>query len=181
MEEVPGLGNESFGSLLRRLRLARGLTQEELAERAGLSARGISDLERGLRLHPLQETFERLAAALDLPGEDRARPVAARRASRPTRPLRASSPPGLEPSGSPDRPSRSPSSGDRAASPLHPCICPVLIGREREAEQLHVALKVVAAGGHGIVFLIGDPGIGKSRLLSEMRPARSSFGVHSST
>ena len=29
-----------FGGLLRRYRLAAGLTQEELAERSGLSARG---------------------------------------------------------------------------------------------------------------------------------------------
>ncbi len=42
-----------FGDLLRRLRLAAGLSQEALAERAGLSARGISDLERGARDHRL--------------------------------------------------------------------------------------------------------------------------------
>ena len=35
--------------LLRRYREAAGLTQETLAQRAGLSARGISDLERGAR------------------------------------------------------------------------------------------------------------------------------------
>jgi DNA-binding XRE family transcriptional regulator len=38
-----------FGVRLRRLREAAGLTQEELAARAGLSAKGISDLERWLR------------------------------------------------------------------------------------------------------------------------------------
>lgn len=32
--------------LLQQYRQAAGLSQEELAERAGLSARGISDLER---------------------------------------------------------------------------------------------------------------------------------------
>jgi transcriptional regulator with XRE-family HTH domain len=37
----------SFGELLRDHRRAAGLTQEELAERAGLSARSISELERG--------------------------------------------------------------------------------------------------------------------------------------
>ena len=39
--------SQSFGDLLRGYRLAAGLTQEELAAQAGLSARGLSDLERG--------------------------------------------------------------------------------------------------------------------------------------
>ncbi len=34
-----------FGARLRRLREAAGLTQEELAERAGLTAKGISGLD----------------------------------------------------------------------------------------------------------------------------------------
>ena len=42
----------TFGQLLKRYRTAAGLTQEALAERAGLSARGISDMERGLRRAP---------------------------------------------------------------------------------------------------------------------------------
>ena len=37
----------SFGDLLRRLRSAAALSQEELAEHAGLSRHGVSDLERG--------------------------------------------------------------------------------------------------------------------------------------
>src|SRR6516162_8187166 len=39
----------TFGDVLRRLRKAAGLTQGELAERAGLSPRGLNDLERGER------------------------------------------------------------------------------------------------------------------------------------
>ena len=39
----------SFGTELRRHREAAGLTQEELAERAGLAAAAISALERGAR------------------------------------------------------------------------------------------------------------------------------------
>ena len=38
-----------FGAVLRRHRLTAGLSQEALAERAGLSVRGLSDLERGVR------------------------------------------------------------------------------------------------------------------------------------
>ena len=46
----------SFGDLLREYRLEADSTQEELAERAGLSKRGISDLERGARTRPQRET-----------------------------------------------------------------------------------------------------------------------------
>jgi len=37
-----------FGEQLRRLRTAAGLTQEQLAEKAKLSTRAVSDLERGV-------------------------------------------------------------------------------------------------------------------------------------
>jgi predicted ATPase/transcriptional regulator with XRE-family HTH domain len=59
-----------FGAMLRRYRLAAGLSQEALAQRAGLSARGISDLERGVRRSPQRETVRRLVAALDLTAAD---------------------------------------------------------------------------------------------------------------
>jgi DNA-binding XRE family transcriptional regulator len=54
----------TFGAVLRRLRSAAGLIQEELAERAGLSRRGINDLERGAHLLPRKDTVALLAAAL---------------------------------------------------------------------------------------------------------------------
>ena len=56
--------NPTFAALLRRYRRAAGLTQEELAERARLSVRGITDLERGARLNPHKETVHLLAEAL---------------------------------------------------------------------------------------------------------------------
>jgi transcriptional regulator with XRE-family HTH domain len=37
----PDDGSESFGLAIRRLRLAAGLIQEALADRAGLSVRGL--------------------------------------------------------------------------------------------------------------------------------------------
>jgi len=55
-----------FAALLRRYRAAVGLSQEELAERAALSRRGISDLERGERRSPHPETVRRLSDALNL-------------------------------------------------------------------------------------------------------------------
>src|SRR5215217_8258105 len=68
-----------FGDLLRRYRVAAGLTQEELAEQAGLSTRGISDLERGARGLPRKDTLHMLLQALDLAPDDRAALVAAGR------------------------------------------------------------------------------------------------------
>ncbi len=62
----------SFGALLKEYRLAAGMTQEALAERAGLSARAISDLERGVNRIPRQETLDLLAQALRLPPRKRA-------------------------------------------------------------------------------------------------------------
>src|SRR3954452_23861739 len=68
-----------FGDLLRRHRIRAGLTQEALAERAGLSTRGISDLERGARELPRKDTLQQLLQALDLSAADRAALVAAAR------------------------------------------------------------------------------------------------------
>ena len=73
----------SFRESLRQLRQAAALSQEELAERAGLSLRGISDLERGVRRAPHLTTVRLLADALALSPADRdallaaARPVSA--------------------------------------------------------------------------------------------------------
>ena len=43
---MASMTERGFGELLRRYRVAAGLTQEALAERAGISTRGVSDLER---------------------------------------------------------------------------------------------------------------------------------------
>jgi tetratricopeptide (TPR) repeat protein/transcriptional regulator with XRE-family HTH domain len=58
-------------SLLARLRRTAGLTQEELAERSGLTARGIRSLERGTTKRPRQHSLDTLAAALGLAAADR--------------------------------------------------------------------------------------------------------------
>src|SRR5947209_16508163 len=75
---------DDFGTLLRRHRLAIGLTQEELAERTRLSARGISDLERGVTTHPRKDTLHLLIDALQLTVEERETLIAAARAARMT-------------------------------------------------------------------------------------------------
>src|SRR5215831_16343233 len=71
-----------FAELLRQHRLSRGLTQAELAERAGLSWRGISDLERGLKQAPRASTVRLLVHGLALPEPDA---LALRRAAQPGR------------------------------------------------------------------------------------------------
>jgi transcriptional regulator with XRE-family HTH domain len=52
-----------FAANVRRMRLAAGLSQEQLAERAGLHRTYISSVERGLRNVSLENIFG-LAAAL---------------------------------------------------------------------------------------------------------------------
>jgi tetratricopeptide (TPR) repeat protein/transcriptional regulator with XRE-family HTH domain len=58
-----------FGILLRHYRLAQGLTQEQLADHAGLSTRAVVYLERGARA-PFPGTVRRLAAALHLDSQE---------------------------------------------------------------------------------------------------------------
>jgi predicted ATPase/DNA-binding XRE family transcriptional regulator len=62
---------EAFGVWLKRLRQAAGLTQEELAEKAGISGRTVSDAERGLRTSVYADTARRLSSALGLVDSDR--------------------------------------------------------------------------------------------------------------
>ena len=80
MAEQPGLG---FAGLLRQLRAGAGLTQEELAEAAGLSPRSVSDLERGIHRTARKDTACLLADALSLTGQVRALFVAAARGRAP--------------------------------------------------------------------------------------------------
>ena len=56
----------TFKDVLRQNRIAADLTQEELAEQAGLSTRAISDLERGVKQHPRKDTAQMLADGLGL-------------------------------------------------------------------------------------------------------------------
>ena len=60
-----------------------GLTQEELAETARMSARSVSDLERGVSRTARPQTARLLADALDLAGPERARFLALSRGQAP--------------------------------------------------------------------------------------------------
>ena len=143
-EKEPGdmatLSSQSFGDLLRRHRIAAGLTQEVLADRAGLSVRGLSDLERGARLAPRRETVQLLCKALQLSEAERARLDAAAR----HRGISAARAQGESLSLPP---------GNLHASPF--------VGRTPELALLDHLLRDNLPG----LLVAGEPGIGKSRLL----------------
>jgi transcriptional regulator with XRE-family HTH domain len=68
---LPMSSEMGFGERLRQHRLAAGLTQEALAERAGLSVHGIQKLERGVT-RPYPDTLRRLLRVLHLSADDQA-------------------------------------------------------------------------------------------------------------
>ena len=72
-----GAAPGDFAVVLRRLRESRSLTQEELAERSGLTAKAIGALERGERRRPYPHTVRSLADGLALDDDERAALVAA--------------------------------------------------------------------------------------------------------
>jgi tetratricopeptide (TPR) repeat protein/transcriptional regulator with XRE-family HTH domain len=63
--------SHSFGTLLRRYRLASGLSQEELADRSGLSVKAIANMERGRTARPRRHSVQSLADTLGLPEPQR--------------------------------------------------------------------------------------------------------------
>jgi predicted ATPase/DNA-binding XRE family transcriptional regulator len=140
---------EALGDLLRRYRTSSGLTQEELAERAAISARTVSDIERGLRNMVYRETARRLADALDLEAPHReefekaARRGAVRQASRA--------------SGN--------SSGIGATQSRLPSPLTRLIGRDDDLRAILAALRTAEVR---VLTIVGPGGIGKTRLAIEV-------------
>src|SRR5215210_886556 len=79
-QSVSNVNNDNgpaFGALLKQYRNSLGLTQEELASRAGLTAKAVSALERGERKRPYPHTVRALAEALGLSERERASLLAA--------------------------------------------------------------------------------------------------------
>ncbi len=144
----------TFAGLLRQLRAAAQLTQEELADRARLSARSISDLERGITRTTHRDTAELLAAALGLAGPARDAFVAAARGRGPVEAVLAA------------REGRTPDAGRGAECPYRGLLpfsesdAKVFYGREQLAEKLAAR---VSRGG--LVVVTGASGSGKSSLL----------------
>jgi transcriptional regulator with XRE-family HTH domain len=69
------------GENVRRLRLARGLTQEQFAEQSGFSQQYLSGLERGQR-NPTVVTLFELATTLGVSHIELVKPLAKKRAGR---------------------------------------------------------------------------------------------------
>jgi predicted ATPase/transcriptional regulator with XRE-family HTH domain len=131
-----------FGARLRRLREAAGFTQEELAERAGLSRKAISVLERGERKRPYPHTVRSLADALGLSEGERAF-------------LLASVP------GRGSGPIVAPAADLVPTLPAPPT---PLVGRERELAELGGFLSRPQTR---LLTLTGTGGVGKTRLAVE--------------
>jgi len=146
----------TFAALLRRSRQAAGLTQEELAERAHLSARGINDLERGVRRAPRKDTVRLLADALALGIPERAAFESAARRRLVIQGAGTESP-------GPDTPTRPPLAPYRQTGPVRPGNLPLsltsFVGREREQAALRQALTETR-----LLTLTGSGGCGKTRL-----------------
>ena len=140
---VPGRDDDApFGARLRRLRETAGLTQEELASKAGLTAKAISVLERGERRRPYPHTVRALADALGLADGERASLFA----SVPGRGAPALSITAPAPAALPEPPTP-------------------LVGRELEVET---ASAILRRRETRLLTLTGPGGVGKTRLALEV-------------
>ncbi|MDX3458685.1 AAA family ATPase [Streptomyces sp. ME02-8801-2C] len=129
--------------MLLFLRRTAELTQEELAEAAGLTARSIRDLERGRRARPQRRTVQMLVSALGLGGADAAALFAAGRSGR--------------------RPRQAPPAGDGADDGAMES--GQLLDRRGQLAVLERAAGEARAGRGGVVLVRAGAGMGKTALL----------------
>ena len=149
MAEQPG---GEFAGLLRQLRAEARLTQEELAEAAGLSPRSVSDLERGIHRTAHKDTALLLADALGLAEPAHALFVAAARGRAPAADVLAA------------RQDAAAGAFAAAATRGLPRDIAAFTGRQAELAQLMGTLAIVAAAGGvvGVCAIDGMAGIGKT-------------------
>ena len=143
----------SFAGLLRQLRAEAGLTQEELAEAAGVSPRSVSDLERGINRTARKDTALLLAEALSLAEPVRALFVAAARGKAPAAEVLAA------------RQRQAQAAYSAAAGGVHgfPAALTSFVGR---AEPLREVAGLLC--DHRLVTVTGPGGAGKTRLAGEV-------------
>jgi predicted ATPase/DNA-binding CsgD family transcriptional regulator/transcriptional regulator with XRE-family HTH domain len=148
-----------LSDLIRRHRLAAGWSQQMLAERSGLSARLISDLERGARTLPRLESIRMLARALELTTDQRTDLIAAAR-------------PELQ-DGLAPRDHGSPAIeavGDQLPEPANS-----FVGREQEVVEL---AGIIQNGESRLITLTGPGGVGKTRLAVQVARQISAGDSH---
>jgi len=158
----------TFGVVLKHLRLAAGLTQEALAERAGVSSRAVGDLERQPDRIPRLETITLLAEALGLDREERAQLLAAARPESAGPAIVApedwSEPPTAHPS-------TSPLGMGAVAHAFTELQSTLLLGRSQELELIR---RLLVDGTTRLLTLTGPGGVGKTRLALEVAGEASS-------
>jgi tetratricopeptide (TPR) repeat protein/transcriptional regulator with XRE-family HTH domain len=172
----PGL---TFASLLRQLRVQAGLTQEQLAEAARISTRGVSDLERGGTRTAHNDTARLLAAALGLDEPGGERFVAAARGRLPAEEVLAVGA-GV-----------GPGSFSAAATRALPRDIASFTGRQAELGRLLASVEDLAASGGvvGIHAIDGMAGVGKTtfavhaahRLTENFPDGQFFLGLHAHT
>jgi len=142
----------TFAGLLRRLRAETRLTQEELAEAAGVSPRSVSDLERGINRTARKETAVLLARGLGLPEAVSVLFVAAARGRGPAEDVVAA------------RQGTALGAFAAAATRGLPRDVAGFTGRRAELDRLAERLDGLAAGGGvvGICAIGGMAGVGKT-------------------
>jgi predicted ATPase/transcriptional regulator with XRE-family HTH domain len=182
MADNPGA---ELAEYVRMRRLRAGLTQEMLAERAGLSSDSVGALERGLRRRLYPHTARAIAEALDLSEAERVELAELAQGGRARQDQQAEHPdavaltlvppsapagtesPDVAPAGTAAHPSRLSAPAVAAPDttrPLHnlPASLTRLIGRERELAQIQDRLAHTR-----LLTLTGAGGIGKTRLAME--------------
>ncbi|HTT50700.1 MAG TPA: helix-turn-helix domain-containing protein [Streptosporangiaceae bacterium] len=153
--EQPAL---SFAGLLRQLRAGAKLTQEELAAAAGVSARSVSNLERGVNRTAHKDTAVLLAGALGLTGPAAELFVAAARGNVPAGQVLAAT------KGAAPQPGAVTGSPYRGLAAFGEQDAAFFFGREAATGQVLDRMSRLLAGV-GLLVVSGVSGAGKSSLL----------------